>query len=237
MSRFPINSNKMSIKLFKIILLLLYSYHISEVTAIKGNNLAYLSNCSDTCIGKHQVCLDEKCQCDLDYIWNITINDCQMTWNSSLFFRSGPTFEEPCSNQAHNVNCDTGQRCVDNLCQCKPNYKWNSDKQKCEHFKCTKFNSQLCRGNYDKYRECVNEYCICLQYYEPNVTNGDKCTFSGQITTTPPNKNVIKKGSSNKKYLYIGVGVVITVLFVVNLVGYSRHRSKQQRINLDQPSL
>ncbi len=44
--------------------------------------------------------------------------------------------------------------CVDFLCQCRPNTKWNTTTNKCEAFNCTK--DAECWNGADENRECIN---------------------------------------------------------------------------------
>jgi hypothetical protein len=62
--------------------------------------------------------------------------------------------------------------CVDYICRCIANYKYNYVTKKCKHFYCySDFDCQ----EYDFKRYCSNNSCNCVDGYAENSTNGNKC--------------------------------------------------------------
>lgn len=77
-------------------------------------------------------------------------------------------YEEDQKNQKcrkfclYNYQCDSNaltqetnyMTCLDYVCQCKPNFRFNTTTNKCDYFECTK--DAECWGNGDDYRECAS---------------------------------------------------------------------------------
>ena len=115
----------------------------------------------------NRVCNYGECVCK-DYYSSNAENGGKCTKKSS-------TYHGYC--QSSDYDCyEVNQRCVDSLCHCEPDYKWNENTQRCEYFTCDSSTAYLCGGNYDIYRQC-NIYggCKCDTFYRPDSTNGDKC--------------------------------------------------------------
>jgi hypothetical protein len=66
------------------------------------------------------------------------------------------------------------QVCVDYICRCIPNYKYDNVTEECEHFYCySDFDCQ----EYDYKRYCSNNSCNCVDGYAEDSTNGNKCKY------------------------------------------------------------
>jgi hypothetical protein len=71
---------------------------------------------------ENRKCLDQKCDCDEDFKENRDTKICQK-------------LPKECS---YNSDCEnySDQVCVDKICECLPNYKWDLAHETCIHFYC-----------------------------------------------------------------------------------------------------
>jgi hypothetical protein len=119
-------------------------------------------------------------------ILNINGSDALNTWiknfkNSSLKnnIRNYCNYNNDCQ-----LYEDYNQVCVDHLCECQPNYKWNTTYRKCVYYSC--FQSIDCK-NYDANRICLNNKCVCsYPYFEDYMSK--KCILKSQTTLSPIEK-------------------------------------------------
>jgi hypothetical protein len=115
-------------------------------------------------------------------ILNLNGSDASNTWiknfkNSSLKnnIRNYCNYNNDCQ-----LYGDYNQVCVDHLCECQPNYKWDTTYKKCVYFSC--FQSIDCQ-NYDLNRICLNNRCVCSNPYSEDYMS-KKCILKSQTTTT-----------------------------------------------------
>ena len=67
------------------------------------------------------------------------------------------------------VEEDDHRVCVDSVCQCYPDYKWDHQSYMCQHMTC--FNENDCQF-YDKHRLCDrNGFCVCRKGYAEDEYN------------------------------------------------------------------
>src|SRR5262249_53360499 len=91
----------------------------------------------------------------------------------------------PCQNTTDCLNLVAKTVCVDNLCKCWPDYRWDAKTDLCESFSCNPNNDTECK-RYDENRECTGDTphsgtCRCVRYYTPDTNNGYKCTRSSKL--------------------------------------------------------
>ncbi len=116
----------------------------------------------------------------------------------------------------YDYNClGFNKKCVDAVCRCAPNYKYNIYSSKCEYFSCTwNFDCQ----EYDYNRYCSSGYCYCYSGYYSDSLNGGKCKYS----YTPSYSYTY---SYDYTWLWILVGIVIP-LKIAFIVIYIRRRRR-----------
>jgi len=108
--------------------------------------------------------------------------------------------------------------CTDFLCQCKPNYKWNTTSNRCENFNCTK--DSECWGNGDENRECYEGTCVC-NYQEDLVSMKCYLTFYSLFRW--------KNYHTRKETL-----LICTLLIIPTVLGcciYSYYRKRRRVVN------
>ncbi len=114
---------------------------------------------------------------------NLNLNECYAT-NSSVKIFKISALKNNINNYCNsNTDCqrsgDNYQVCVDNLCECQPNYKWDSTTNKCVYYYC--LSNTDCQS-YDPHRYCSNYRCLCsYPYYEDYMSK--KCILNSPTTT------------------------------------------------------
>ena len=162
---------------------------------------------------ENRECRNEICMCKDGYYDPISAHLC---------IKKSETHEKSCFSQ---YDCyEANQRCVDNLCQCEPDYTFNSDRQSCETYNCESY-PENCGHSYDIHRHCDNwkNNCVCDEDYTPDASNGNKCTFTSQSTTST---------ETDLTWLYITIGIVIILGLITGFANAIRHspRTSSRRV-------
>ncbi len=152
--------------------------------------------------------------CESEELFKIKSNDTLKGQTKRLF----PYYLESC-NSYYNCRGDH-QVCVDFICRCVPNYKYEDGTKKCEHFNCS-YNSD-CRG-YDFNRYCSNKYCDCLSGYYEDSTNGNKCEYF----YTP--SSITESYYYDFTWVWILIGIVIVIVGIILILIFNRYVRRRRR--------
>jgi len=144
--------------------------------------------------------------CESEELFEIKSNDTLKGQTKQLF----PDFEGICLS---NYQCwEYYQVCVNRVCRCVPNYKYNYTTKKCEHFDC--YSDYDCQ-EYDSKRNCSNKYCNCVSGYIEDSTNGNKCKYS----YTP-------SSSIDYDFTWVWILIAIVILGIISILSYIRRRGR-----------
>jgi hypothetical protein len=126
---------------------------------------------------RNRVCVNQsRCECRKGYTEDTDTKICQKS-SANFEIKNNCTANSYCRSYG-----DINQVCVDNLCECLPNYKWNSTQKRCNYFNC--FSDIDCEV-YDRNRICSNTKCICSPNSVEDSVN-KKCVINNSTTTPIP---------------------------------------------------
>ncbi len=152
-----------------------------------------------SCLGSNEFCFNNGCKCGPNYRLNRTLHNCEhfdcsedtecqeydenrkclnqecICFKGFTENRDTKICQKPPKDCSHNSDCqsygNTNEVCVDNKCECLPNYKWDLTHERCIHFYCNSDND--CK-DYDQNRICHNSKCICSTNFVVDYDN-KKC--------------------------------------------------------------
>ena len=192
-----------------------YNWDIQKCMQFVCNNKI---NCTEYDL--YRVCVNGQCVCDDNYVVNKE--------KGGLCTKRSATYQKNCYA---NYDCYEGnQRCVDSVCRCKPNYRWNSNSQSCVYFQCNKDLIYPCSGlSYDSHRYCdlFGGGCICDPSYEADTSNGDKCVFI--FPTFPTVAYTTTTTTHDYSYIYYSVLVIFIASLVTGLYRIGRALGNSKR--------
>ena len=120
---------------------------------------------------KNSHCLNNGCVCNKGHVLAAD-GHCK---------RTSTPVGEACSSPK---DCGADKRCVDSICRCNVNHRFQPLTNSCQYFDCR--TSRIdCSTPYDPNRECsaYNDGCVCLTDYRrdlhgrEDLLNGNKCYF------------------------------------------------------------
>jgi hypothetical protein len=143
--------------------------------------------------------------CESEELFEIKSNDTLKGQTKQLF----SDYFENCNG---NYDClGNHQVCLDLICRCAPNYKYDYVNRNCKRFYC--YYDSECK-TYDYYRYCSNQNCICVSGYVEDTTNGNKCKYS----YTP---------STEYDFTWVWILILILILMIPILGLYIGKRRRQ----------
>ena len=180
------------------------------------NATGHLDFCFSTCDGKHQLCVDNVCQCHPQYTWNVNTSTCEyltcnksiecQTYDQNRFCKDGSCLcnENSRINYGNGLKCTATkcsnqyecwsykQNCINGSCQCDftSGFRMNEESGECQRFKCS--NSTECQ-TYDSNRFCdiTDGMCKCKDTFTVGSTNKCEPTFCYGQSITCQGKNQI----------------------------------------------
>lgn len=117
------------------------------------------------------------CVCDDKYIEDKN--------NGHKCIKANRVHNHYCSSDSYCQNVDSNEVCVDHICRCAPNYKWDESKQKCIYYGCQ--SNTECGNSWDLMRNCdlLSGTCSCYDSdYHEDKSNGGKCVFNSYEVST-----------------------------------------------------
>ncbi len=162
-------------------------------------------NYCESCSSSEKICYKNQCKCGPNYRLNTTLHicehfDCYKDTECQEFDKNRKCSDKKCNcvksfkengdtkicqklpkECSYNSDCEKygHQVCVDKICECLPNYKWDLTNETCIHFYCNSDND--CKG-YDQNRVCLNDKCICSTNFVEDYDN-KKCVKMRSCTS------------------------------------------------------
>jgi hypothetical protein len=143
---------------------------------------------------------------------NTSIHECKCKWGFSV--DPNTKFCNLTANMSCTYNFDCIQYsdkmvCVDNICQCEPNYKKNDDSNDCNYY--------YCKNDFE-----------CQQYDEHRICEQNKCRCDDEYSEDSYNKKCYKFN-----WLWLLLILPILILFIVVFIVYRKYFSRSQHSNED----
>ncbi len=221
-------------KLFNNIRITFYSIIIvtilEEAICVLPTNETKFSKCSkyeNSQCSTNEVCIYGECECRPNY--RLESNECKyfkckndsecMTYDKKRKcnsngvcvckrFAGEDDFNKRCESVCSlKTSCDPNQVCIDNSCECAPNYQWSKNNVKCIPYKCHSDSDCWYSGDFN--RECRANSCVCTKYYkEENWTKRCKYPYNDLV--------------------YVCLLVFIPAIIIICGVFYFRNKRRQR---------
>ena len=162
------------------------------------------TDCNSVSYSALSVCVDNRCKCRAGHNWDYLTGRCKSficdgdytchTYDSNRYcskngdclckmnYEPDHSNGEKCqlgkqSSCSHDSDCnDINQVCVNSVCHCAADYRFDGTDKKCHYQPCNSITD--CSNYWDNMRVCRGGSCVCYDDdYKEDLSNGRKCEF------------------------------------------------------------
>jgi hypothetical protein len=114
--------------------------------------------------GENRICLNNICICSSNYTEDNTSKKCVSDSDTTTItpFNYSITLISKEKNCSDKSDCGSNQFCVNNMCECRPNYEYSDTHKRCKYKPCSE-NSDC--QSFDTNRICEGGFCNCRSGY------------------------------------------------------------------------